>query len=136
MSSSVLFDPVGNVGDISANFQLTVGGQLTLKAVGFDESDPDNYIWVELVVINRFKPADPCCPGPVNLPSVVASVPLRCCGELIRLDANNPYVIIDAPQDSLLRARLEGDTVPMAWISETKTPDLNDRLRGCECNGS
>lgn len=129
----VLFDSQGNIGDVSENFTLAVDTQMTLTAVGFDETDPGNYIWIEIVVINRHRPADPCCPDPVQLPSVAASTPLTCCGVPIRLDAANPYVIIDAPQGALLRARLEGDTIPMAWVTVTKTKDITDRMRGCGC---
>lgn len=127
----ILFGP-GEIGTESQTFDLPVGTQQTVVAVGLEAGD---MVQFEIVVVNKLIPGDPCCPGPVRLPTIEAMVPLMCCGERITLTPERPYVVIDAPQGSLLRAILTSDSVqvPLVWTTRTTTPNPSGYHRGCPC---
>lgn len=125
----ILFGP-DEIGTVSQTFGLPVGSQLTVVAVGLHDDDKVEF---EIVVVNKLIPGDPCCPGPVSLPTVEDSVPLMCCDKPITLTATRPYVVIDAPQGSVLRATLTSDEVPLVWATRTTTPNPSSYHRGCSC---
>ena len=60
---------------------------------------------------------------------------LSCCGEPVVLSRDRPFVVLDAPQGSKLRARLETtlQDTQVVWFQNTATTNVNDRLRGCPC---
>ena len=60
------------------------------------------------------------------------------------LTRDNPWVIIDSPQGTKIRAKLEtassGEVVvptdQLVVYNETNTENVNDRMRGCACAGA
>lgn len=109
--------------------------QLTVYATSLA---PGEYVQFEMVQLSG-QPKDMCeCPPPnVQLPAVIWSAPLLCCGEPILLTPERPAVIIDFPQQVLVRAQLitndPEDTDALVRLQETQTPNVNDRMRGCPC---
>lgn len=124
------------IDNVSATFE--VDDQVTIYAAGLDTTD---VVQIEMVQISDAAPSDPCgCPpGAVVLPGVLDSMVLMCCGEPIQLTREKPFVIVDAPQDQLLRVRLiqanpnQPIDTQRVWLRPTKTRNVNDRLRGCPC---
>lgn len=122
-----------NVDTVSPTFRI--GKQVTIVALGLEVTD-EVTVWMVL-------PTDPvknpcsCPPGAVVLPSVLDEQQLpTCCGEgFVTLTRARPYVVLDAPQDVLLRVKLDTATLNTQWVGygETTTEDLNDYLRGCPC---
>lgn len=118
----------------SDSFVIPIGGQVTVFAFGLE---PDDEITFDMLYVPSLA-GDPCdCPpgGQAELPQAAAVERLRCCGESIRLTYDNPYVILDSPQNIFIRANLEAeDTMAVtSWLVTTNTPNVNDRLRGCQC---
>lgn len=117
---------------------FSVDEQATIYAAGLHATDQ---VVVEMVLISDPVQMDPCqCPpGNVQLPAVIDSMQLQCCGEAITLTRERPFVIIDAPLQQLLRVRLvqTDPNIPLdtqrVWMRPTKTANVNDRLRGCPC---
>lgn len=107
--------------------------QITVVGFGYEPGQTTTF---ELVLLTEFVP-DPCVcpPGQVILPGVADAVPLACCGTVIQLSQDNPFVIIDAPIGAKLRAVQHGGPGPTVYFTETDTRDVNDRLRGCQCDG-
>jgi hypothetical protein len=123
-------DTVNGVSDT-----FTVFGQITVFASGLAGDDRVEF---ELVRITAARTAGGGCPPtPVVLPAVIWSAPLRCCGTTIALTADNPYVIVDNPQQVLLRAKLiSNDPIigeKIVWYEVTGTNNVTDRMRGCPC---
>lgn len=117
----------------SRTFVIPFGGQLTAMGFGLQASDEITFQVVHVPAVD-FDPCE-CIPANVELPSVAAHFPLKCCGEEIKLTEDNPMVILDAPQATLMRAiRNVGDIDSViVWATQTKTADVTDRLRGCPC---
>lgn len=117
----------------SDTFIIPMGGQITVTAVGLDADDTITFQHVYVPSIDPDQCG--CPPGNVTLPSVAGMTELRCCGNPVTLSADNPVVILDNPQRSLIRAVLNATdpSVVWAWAIETDTSDINDRLRGCGC---
>lgn len=96
----------------------------------------DDYIEFELVDVPAIV-RDPCAcpPGKVELPRVGARAPLTCCRVNVKLRESKPFVVIDAPQNTRIRAILNvanlGDV--WVWVTDTSTPYLTHDLRGCAC---
>lgn len=98
----------------------------------------------EIVALSELvKSACGNCPPAVQLPAVVDAMQLKCCGDPILLTRDQPWVIIDVPQGSKIRARLENDmgvnVVPddqLVVYNTTNVPNVNDRMRGCACAGA
>lgn len=129
-----LFSPslqAQTLNDRSAVFDLK--RQITVVGLGYEPLQATTF---ELVLLSEFVP-DPCAcpPGKVVLPGVAAAAPLTCCGTVIQLDADHPFVIIDAPIGAKLRAVQHNGPGPTVYYTETDTRDVNDRLRGCQCDG-
>lgn len=112
---------------------FSVKKQVTVFAFGLEAGD---YIEFELVYVPTAS-GDPCecVPFQAELPQVGATAPLMCCSGRIRLTNTTPFVIIDAPQSVGIRAVLTAadPTAVVAWLEETDTPNVTDRLRGCPC---
>lgn len=117
----------------SKTFIIDYDRQLTVTAIGLQAGDSVGF---QMVYVPALDPDSCTCPPfPVVLPSVAAVQELRCCGTPITLTEDNPVVILDNPQRTLLRAVLntsDPDGI-YVWAVETATHDLNDRLRGCSC---
>lgn len=131
-----LFQPDPSAPPESATFSLEFGQQLTITGFGLQSGDEVQFEMVHVPALNPDMCA--CPPGRVDLPSVAAVTPLMCCGTPQVLTPDNPVVIIDSPQRTLLRAVLVAADPENVWVwaVETDTPNLNDRMRGCPCGGS
>ena len=131
-NNTVLFDR-----DSQSTFSqvFTVGKQVTVYGLGFDNDE--DYVRFRLVELSASKPLCPCPPFSVEAPNVIRSAPLLCCGEEIRIDSQNPYVIIDAPQNVTIQAEYVTPAFTSIsakiWWQETKTENVKDRMRGCKC---
>lgn len=128
-----LFYP-NQLAEVSGTFAVPVGGQLTVYGFGLQ---PGDKITFEMLYVPTLK-GEPCETPPggqAELPQAAAVAPLLCCGKEIAVTIDNPYVVIDAPQNILLRAVLEAEDIPSiaSWAIETKTANVNDRMRGCQC---
>lgn len=123
---------------VSQTFEIT--REITVHAQGLEPGNEVEFWIVQITdpVTNHCA----CPPGQVVLPSVMDEVPLLCCGERVILTRDQPYVVLDGPQSVYLRAKLvETGGAPLTgpvttqriYYSETTTPGINDRLRGCPC---
>lgn len=134
MNNKKLIDK-DTVSRVSEPFDLI--SQVTIVALGLE---PLDRVILEIVLLS-----DPvrnlcaCPPFTVTPVTVVDAVPYLCCGEEIALTREQPFVVLDAPQNAKLRATLV-QSVPDAplstqfvYYSETNTQNVNDRLRGCAC---
>lgn len=114
---------------------FTVTNQVTVVGLGFE--NPDDYVKFNIVKLSASKPLCPCPPYLVETPNVVASAPLLCCGEEVRVSLANPFVIIDAPQKVTIQAvyvsAISGSNYAEVGWSDTNTANVNDRMRGCPC---
>lgn len=113
-----------------------VGTQVTVYASNLAG---DDYVEFEIVTITPARSVECGCPPfPVVMPSINWSSSLRCCGEPIRLTAEQPFVLIDHPQAAKIRARLVtsevGWTDKTVWFEPTAVYFPNDRMRGCACS--
>lgn len=118
-----------------------VSGQLTIYAYNLVGTEK---VVFEIVALSELvKSACGNCPPAVQLPTVVDAIPLQCCGELIQLSREMPWVIIDSPQGAKVRAKLQTNmgaavtpTDQLVVYSTTNTLNVNDRMRGCACAGA
>jgi len=114
--------------------------QLTIRAIGLQ---PGDYITFEALSVTAGARSSVCgcfireatggaIAGLVELqcPTCESDTP-----QPVRLTERNPIVILDSPQDSLLRALYHGDGVDLQTVlvtaQETETEDLTDSMRGC-----
>lgn len=118
------------IGPISEPFKIAVGQQITLVAQGLQNTDR---VVVEVITTTPSAPGmDPCCPGPVALPEVATAEPLRCRnGARAILTASHPWLVLDAPQDVELRARLIADDLAIVTVS--MGPSDSADCHACEC---
>ena len=128
------------VSGVSEPFE--VSKQVTVYAYNLQ---PNEQVTFHIVALSELvKSACGNCPPAVTLPTVVDEMPLLCCGERIVLTRDNPWVIIDSPQGTKIRAKLEtassGEVVvptdQLVVYNETNTENVNDRMRGCACAGA
>lgn len=129
----VLFNADPTAPTHSPTFSIDYGKQVTITAMGLQAGDD---IGFEMVYVPSLNPDECSCPPiPAVLPSVAASESLQCCGSPIQLTSGAPVIVLDVPQRTLLRAVLTAadPSSVWAWATDTNTPDLNDRLRGCGC---
>ena len=128
------------VSGVSEPFE--VSKQVTVNAYNLQVGQRVSFYIVALSEL--IKSACGNCPPAVTLPTVVDEMPLLCCGERIVLTRDNPWVIIDSPQGTKIRAKLEtassGEVVvptdQLVVYNETNTENVNDRMRGCACAGA
>lgn len=127
-----LFSPSKNVRE-SQTFSVSNGRQITVAAIGLAGTDKITFE----IILTPALVADKCAcpPYKVELPSVGASAPLIKCGVKPTLDANNSFVVLDAPQNVSIRAVLETDDASgvYAWAIDTNTATVTDLLRGYIC---
>lgn len=119
----------------SAPFMVKPGEQITVVGMGLDSGLA---IGFELLYVPSYK-GDPCeCPpGKAELPQVSAKAQLAIEGNRVLITEDSPFAIIDAPQNTLIRAVLIDDTNGqadttgvVAWYTQTATPDLDHMMRG------
>lgn len=118
-------------GGVSETFEAT--SQITVTALGLEPGDEVSF-WIVLLTDMQRDPCS-CPPGRVVLPEVLDEVQLTCCGEEVLLTRDNPFVIIDAPLNQLMRAKLFTSlpSTQLVYFNFTNTQNVNDRLRGCPC---
>lgn len=140
--TSVLFD--GRNIDQNTFYSLvnfTIRDQVTIHAVNMQ---PDDQVTFEVLYLKSgtMPEACGCYIQPGDMPATVGSSLLMCdqCDEEtglktpVRLTAENPVVILDAPQGVILRGVYEGDGIEQAivWaVTSTETQDLTPGMRGC-----
>ena len=129
---------------VSAPFE--VSDQITVMAYGLEPGQRVAFYMVGLSETLRAA-CGPGCPPAVTLPSVIDEMQLVCCDTHVVLTRTQPWVIIDSPQATKIRAKLEvldgTDWVPavpsastlVLW-KPTNTRNVNDRMRGCACAGA
>lgn len=140
MSRIILFD-VDSANNASRTFQLPESGQYTIVAVGMQ---PGDFITFEVIHVNPGARAIicGCYLTPETMASLIGIQELLCptcesdgAPRPVQLTERNPILVLDWPQDTLLRAIYHGDGVDMGtvtvWAVETNTPDLTDAMRGC-----
>ena len=133
---NVLFDQA------SANLDsptFEANGQVTIIGMGLQDGD---YITFEVVnvVPGAIVPCG-CRISTLNPAQIAGTLELICpvCEtdtvRPVRLTERNPVVVIDFPQNTLLRAIYHGDGIDLrtvnVWAENTSTPDLTDAMRGC-----
>lgn len=127
---------------VSEPFEITEDlKQITVNAYNLGAAERISFYVVALSEL--VKSACGNCPPAVQLPTVVDEMPLLCCGERITLTRSQPWVILDAPQGTKLRAKLENNagtvlvpTTQLVVWNKTNTANVNDRMRGCACEGA
>lgn len=123
-----------------------VSDQITVMAYGLAPTERVAFYLVGLSETLR-SACGPGCPPMVTLPSVIDEMQLMCCDTPILLTRDQPWVIIDSPQATKIRAKLETfdgtnwlPAVPSAQTlvlyKATNTANVNDRMRGCACAGA
>jgi hypothetical protein len=117
-----------------------VKNQVTVVAVGLQ---PDDYITFEVisVIAGVRSTVCGCRVNPATDSAIGGVTELQCptcvsdTQQLVRLTNRNPVVIIDNPQNAMLRAIYHGDGIDMhtvtVWAVETDSQDLTDSMRGC-----
>lgn len=120
----------------SDTFEIPVGGQVTVVGLGLQ---PGDAVTFELVFTPAIQPdLCACPPGVVEMPSVAAATPLKCCGKTVTLTSDQPNIIIDTPQGMRARAVIDAPDPSNIWVwaINTQTPNVTERLRGCNnCEG-
>ena len=137
-NNNILFDASSTALD-SPTFILDK--QITVIATGMA---PDDYITFEILQLQSGDPLKLCGCRIIESSNAVIDLakPLTCsmCGpevnsQEVRLTALGTFVIIDAPQGTLMRAIYHGtgidDGTVKAWFNNSDTPDLTDAMRGC-----
>ena len=116
---------------MSAPFVIGKGEQYTLFATGLSGTDQ---VVIEILTVSTSSPfaGDPCCPGQVNLPEVTGAVPLKCRnGVAVRMTADFPWVVLEAPQGVSLRARVIAHIDAIVTVSMTES--TGESCMGCPC---
>lgn len=147
MNSNDLIYPTGKrweifkpteVGNTSRFFPIQ--RQVTVVGVGVSG---DDYITFEVATVSPGQMGRVCgCFITPDIEGVISSLTELQCPtcvsdepQVVRLTARNPVVIIDAPQDSVIRAVYHGDGVDQnlvtVYAQESNTQDLTDSMRGC-----
>ena len=134
---AILFDNTSIQPNSLVNFEITK--QVTVAAFGLG---PNEFVTFEMLAFTS--PARPVSCDPCNIPAVVfpsekALQPLMCCGNNpVRLSAQNPVVLLDAPQLLRIRAKYNGFDfsagVPLTAevvVYESNSTITSDAQRGC-----
>lgn len=110
--------------------------QMTITALGLEDTDEVTLWLVQITKLEQLPCA--CPPGKVQLPTVGSEVQMTCCGQPITLSVDRPFVIVDAPIGWRLRVKWNVDLVTTQAVSyaRTNTHNVNDRMRGCPCEGA
>jgi len=115
----------------SGAISIPAGKQLTLSAVGLSGSDT---VVVEIVTLSKAPEFqnNPCCDLVKANIQVLSSVPLRCGdGNAVVMTAEYPWVVIDAPQNVPLRARVVAE--PDATVQVDMHITEGDGCMSCTC---
>jgi hypothetical protein len=108
---------------VSDTFEVPIKSQITLYATGLQASD---HVIVEMVGMSGTSGGDDvCCPSPVSLPEVTSAAELKCrSGKTMRLTAEHPFLVLDAPQGVPMQARVVSDMpgfITVELISDTNS---------------
>lgn len=137
MSRIVLFNSL-SVNLDSATFEIT--RQRTFMAVGME---PGDFITFEIVKVAPGARSFVCgcrvSDAGVGVIEGVQELQCPSCEALtqrpVRLTPQNPVVVLDFPQATILRVIYHGTGIDLGlvtvWTDETNTQDLDDDLRGC-----
>lgn len=117
-----------------------VRNQVTFKGAGMQEGDVV-YFYIVNLKPGEFDKWCQCQFVPGKLAEVESITPLMCdtCDAdgnkvQVQMTRDNPVVVLDAPQDSLVQLIYEGDgfkTSTVIAIHDTNTKDLTPAMRGC-----
>lgn len=131
-SRITLFEPDPTAPAQSQTFAIEYGKQLTITSVGLDSGDTVTF---QIVFVPAVDP-DNIPAGRVRLPSVAAYSTLKVRGQTVTLSSDNPSIILDTPQRTLLRAVLNTSDPGniRVWAVESNTSDVSDQLRGLQAN--
>lgn len=116
----------------STAFIIQSGKQLTLFAQGLAE---DDYVEVEVVTLSRAPEfsGNPCCDMAATEIEVIGFAPLMCApSSPVRMTADIPYVIIDAPQMVTLRAVVHASPAALVSVELFET-DSDGSASLCRC---
>lgn len=132
-----LFGPLSVAPD-SVVFEVPF--QVTVLGLGLPEGDFITFEFVKVSGDQRQKVCG-CRLSPQIFASIEGVQELQCpsCEELtqrpVRLTPQNPVVVLDVPQNTMLRAIYNGDGLETqavrVWVVDSNTQDLTDSLRGC-----
>lgn len=139
---TILFDASSASTGPYAKKAFAIQCQTTITAVGLA---PDDVITFEVLAFSDFVPGSDCICYPSNeLPEIIGIQPLMCgdCDDSpVRVTANNPVVVLDAPQGALIRAHYSGSGIGGSRVWATSygpdedgcmhTQSLTPALRGC-----
>jgi hypothetical protein len=104
---------------VSHPFTLPKDGAYTIVADGLQGSDRVAFYVVSTT--SAVTSTDPCNPGAVVLPEVKSRTPLRrecnCVKQLVELTADDPWVVISAPQMVLLQAEVYAEMDAVIEVS-------------------
>ena len=137
MQPTTLFNPSSISGVSLVNF--TIDSQVTVAALGLPAGAHVRFEMVQISSPMR----EQICPGSCEIPAVqfpleTAWQPLMCCeGQPVRVNAANPYVVLDAPQHVRLRALVVGYDFSAApfpgevIVYPSTSTITNDTMRGC-----
>jgi hypothetical protein len=118
---------------------FTIDSQVTVAALGLPAGATVTFEMVQISSPMR----DLMCPGSCEIPEIASSVetawqPLMCCeGQPVRVNATNPFIVLDAPQHVRLRAIVTGYDFSAAPFSgeiivyPSTSTITNDTMRGC-----
>jgi hypothetical protein len=128
-----------SIGDISLS-HFTIEDQVTVVGFGLAAGETVTF---EMGIFSAPPRPDVC--NPCEMPAVVMPEPtfyqaLKCCnGSNVTLSASNPVVVLDAPVDIRIRARLNGfvfgaaaPTVDVRAYA-TRTALIRTAQSGCGC---
>lgn len=114
--------------------------QVTVMAVGMADGD---YITFEVVKVKAAarQQVCGCYITPMMQSAIEGTETLQCAGcfpSPVTLTADDPILILDSPQNSLLRAIYNGtgldDGTASVWVESTNVPNVTDAMRGCLVN--
>lgn len=137
MTHTVLFNPSSIAPASLVNF--TIANQVTVAAIGLP---PGAYITFEMVLLTspvRETLGAGCCElSPDGIPTEANWQQLMCCeGQPVRVNAANPAIVLDTPQDVRLRAVLNGYDfnsgifAGQVVVYPSTSTITNDAMRGC-----
>lgn len=137
MKPVVLFNQSSITNTSLVNF--TIEKQVTIAALGLPAGASVQFEMVQLSSPVRDTLAPGCCEVPVDkLASEMSWQPLMCCeGQPVRVNAANPFIVLDAPQAVRLRAMVVGYNFSAAPFSgeiivyESTSTITSDTMRGC-----
>jgi hypothetical protein len=138
MLPTTLFNNSSITGTSLVNF--TIDNQVTVAAIGLPAGATVTFEMVQLNTPGREAMGNGnCCEIPADImPHELAWQPLMCCeGQPVRVNAANPFIVLDAPQHVRLRALLTGfdfSAGPFTGdviVYPSTSTITSDTMRGC-----